>query len=345
MDGSFGEGGGQILRTAIALSIITGRPIHVTNIRAGRKVPGMRPQHVAAAGILRDVSGGTLVGASVGSGEVTFAPGPVKQGSMEIDLKTAASIALVLQAVVPAVSLTGSSLRLDLRGGTDVPWSPSFDYFSTVVREGFRRAGIGFSVAVSRRGYYPQGGGKVTSFIEPSKGVKAIQLVDPPVGHPVSIMSRCGMLPKRVAERQSQAASQALQNSGLQVGEVITTEEPSDSPGSSIVLTEVGEEGILGADSLGARGKRAEEVGIEAAEDFVMLRASGSCLDSFLADMLAPLLCFARQESRIRIPGVTKHLATSLHVASLFADCERSFEENERSTILTIRPASSRLTP
>lgn len=341
VDGSFGEGGGQILRTATAFSIITGRPIHVTSIRAGRQVPGLRPQHLAAVRILRDISGGRLEGANVGSGEITFLPGEVREGSLEVNLKTAASITLVLQAVVPAVSLTGSRLRLDLIGGTDVPWSPPIDYFSAVVREGFRRAGINFSVAISKRGYYPRGGGRVTSLIEPCMGVNPIRIVDPAVDHPVSIVSRCGMLPRHVAERQSRAATKVLEERGLQVGEVTETVEMSDSPGSSIVLTEISSGRILGTDSLGARRTRAEDVGKEAAESLVSVRESGSCLDPFLADMLAPLLCFARQESRVRIPGVTKHLATSLHVASLFTDFEYSIEDTGTSKVLTIRPGGA----
>jgi RNA 3'-terminal phosphate cyclase len=128
---------------------------------------------------------------------------------------------------------------------------------------------------------------------------------------------------------------------GMKVGDVTATVEQSDSPGSSILLKDVNEDSILGSDSLGARGKRAEEVGAEAAKDFVTLRASGSCLDTFIVDMLAPILCFAGEESRIRIPRVTKHLTTSLHVASLFTSCEYSFDESNGSTLLTIRPTGS----
>jgi RNA 3'-phosphate cyclase len=338
VDGSYGEGGGQILRTAIAFSIITARPIHVTRIRAGRNEPGLRPQHLAALTILRDVCRGELQGAYVGSEEISFSPGRIERASLAVDMKTAASITLVLQAVVPAVSLSGSSLSLDLTGGTDVPWSPPFDYFATVVRGAFGFMGIRFTTVSSKRGYYPKGGGKAITIIEPCPRAEAVELVDPPETRPVSILSRCGRLPKHVAERQCHSASVLLQNSGIQVGDVETTEEPSDSPGSSIVLADVGSHCILGADALGARGKPAEEVGAEAGKGFVALSKSGTCLDACVSDMLAPFLSLGGGESRIRIPAVTKHLTTSLHVANLFTGCDYSFVEKGESTVLSVRP-------
>ena len=160
VDGSFGEGGGQILRTAAAFAIALHRPIHVTGIRAGRRVPGLRQQHVSALEILRAVSGGRRAGCSVGSSEISFQPGSGSETSLFFDLRTAASITLVLQAVVPAVALSGRRLSLELVGGTDVPWSPTFDYFATVVRHAFSMVGVGFSAETLSRGYYPRGGGR-----------------------------------------------------------------------------------------------------------------------------------------------------------------------------------------
>jgi RNA 3'-phosphate cyclase len=339
VDGSYGEGGGQILRTAMALSIVTRRPTHVTKIRAGREVPGLRPQHLAAVEILRDISGGHAEGARVGSTDVAFTPGEARRGTLTKDLGTAASITLVLQAVVPAVSLAGSSLSLELTGGTDVPWSPCFDYLSTVMKEAFHRVGVDFSASASRRGYYPRGGGRVTASVEPCSGPAGIKLVAPPADRPVRVMSRCGALPRHVAERQAQAASTALSDAGLRVGEVTVAAEDSDSPGSSVVIASIGPDGMLGADSLGARGRLAEDVGRAAASRFLGMRSGGSCIDSFLADMVAPILCFAKSESKLRIPEVSEHLRTSLHVASLFGGHRYSVEEGKGFSIVTIGPA------
>lgn len=339
VDGSYGEGGGQILRTAAAFSIIAHRPIHVTRIRAGRDVPGLRPQHAACLTILRDLSGGSLDGAEVGSGEITFTPGTVETTSMTVDLKTAASVTLVLQAVVPAVSLSGAAVRLDLTGGTDVPWSPPFDYFASVVREGLRSVGISFSARAEKRGYYPNGGGRVVSDIEPCRALKGIELVGPSEHQPIGVVSRCGRLPRHVAERQSDSATSVLRRNGWNVGEETISEEKSDSPGSSIVLTEIGKSCVLGTDALGARGKRAEDVGKEAGDGFAALRRSEACLDSCLADMLAPILSLADGESRLLIPGISRHLTTSLYVAGLFTEFNYSFEERGKSTCLSISPS------
>jgi RNA 3'-phosphate cyclase len=339
VDGSYGEGGGQILRTAAALSIITHRPIHVTKIRAGRDRPGLRSQHAACLKILRDLSGGRLDGAEVGSEEITFAPGAVEKTSMAVDLRTAASATLVLQAVVPAVSLSGASVRLDLVGGTDVPWSPPFDYFASVVREGFRLIGINFSASAPKRGYYPRGGGRVESQIEPCRALKGLELAGPLEHQPTRVVSRCGGLPRRVAERQLDSAVSVLRRNGWNVGEQTVSEEESDSPGTSIVLTEIGNGFVLGADALGARGKRAEDVGKEAGDSFAALRWSGACLDSCLADMLAPILPLAEGESRLLVPRVTRHLTTSLYVAGLFTNFSHSFEKKGDSTCLSIRPS------
>jgi RNA 3'-phosphate cyclase len=341
VDGSYGEGGGQILRTAVAFSIVTHRPIHVVKIRAGREEPGLRPQHVAALEVLRDVSGGSLEGARVGSSEILFSPGKVPRTSLAVDMKTAASMTLVLQAVVPAISLSGSSLTLSLRGGTDVPWSPTFDYFSTVVREAFRRVGVEFDTAASRRGYYPRGGGGTTSVIRPSEGVMALRLVNAPAGQPVLVVSRCGGLPRHVALRQAESAAHTLRNSGFQVGEITITEEASDSPGSSVLLYEVSEGCLIGTDGIGAKGKPAETVGREAAERFVAQRRSGACIDANLADMIAPVLSLSGEASAVRIPSVTSHLRTSFHVASLFESCDYSFDKAGESTILSVRPRRS----
>ncbi|HUI85925.1 MAG TPA: RNA 3'-terminal phosphate cyclase [Nitrososphaerales archaeon] len=342
VDGSFGEGGGQILRTAVCLAVLTRRPVRVSNIRAGREQPGLRPQHLSAIRILGDLCGAKLEGDEIGSAAVTFFPGELRGGSMEVDLRTAASITLVLQAVVPAVSLAGSGLRLDLRGGTDVPWSPTLDYFSTVVREGFHRAGIDFVLSATRRGYYPAGGGRAVAEIGTCREASPIVATTPGRGGGATILSRCGKLPIHVAERQAAAARRVLLDRGIEVARVVATAEESDSPGSSVALVSTGAQTLLGADSLGARGKKAEEVGAEAAEAFASYREGGSCVDPYLADMLAPILCFAKGESKLLVPRVTPHLTTSLHVASLFTDFKTTFEERGKCTVVAIRPGGRR---
>lgn len=343
IDGSFGEGGGQTIRIATSFSIVFSRPIHVTSVRAGRMVPGLRPQHASTLRILGQVSGGAVEGGSIGSTEFTFTPGHPESRVLSLDMGTAASITLVLQALVPAISLSGVGLEIDLVGGTDVPWSPTLDYISTLLAPSLRRIGIVFSVESSRRGYYPNGGGRVRARIEPASGVRAIDLTTRSPDPPIAISSRAGMLPARVPEQQAAAAKEQLGRHGLSVGEVEVGVEESSSPGSSILVSSVDASCFIGGDSIGVKGKPAVRVGSEAAARFSKALLTGACVDSHLADMLGPLLCLADGRSRILIPELTNHLRTSLYVAQRFVDAEYRVEPLGGAQLLTIEPHKQNL--
>lgn len=341
IDGSYGEGGGQILRTAIAFSIIMNKPIKVKNIRAKREKPGLRPQHLAAIRILRDISNAKLEGDEIGSSEVSFIPGYVEPKVLNIDLRTAASITLVLQAVIPSVSLSNSSIELELIGGTDVPWSPTFDYLANVVKPCLEIIGIRFNVEAKKRGYYPKGGGRVNAVIEPCTSVSPLILTDRDEVPRVGLMSRCGRLPKHVAERQANSAINYLEEKGVKVNEIVIAEEQSESPGSSILISSNSKACFIGADAIGEKGKRAEIVGLDAAKEFYSFYDSLSCIDPHLADMISPILSLARGESRFSTPRITAHLETSLYVSKLFTGCSYSFVRNENSYIVVINPSSN----
>ena len=338
VDGFQGEGGGQILRTALAFSVIRRAPVRVVNIRAGREVPGLKRQHISVLRVLAAVFGGALSGDAEGSMEVDFTPGLAKLQSYQTDMGTAASITLVLQAVVPAVALGGSGLELELTGGTDVPWSPTFDYFRDVVVRGYSAIGIEAGVAATRRGYYPKGGGRVTVKISPCRSITPLELDFSPTVTKARLASRSGLLPKRVAERQAEAASGILEKAGIGVEGVEVTEEAANSPGTSILLSSVGPAHFIGSDAIGARGKPAEKVGAEAAERFLHAVESGGCMDSNLADMLLPLLSLARGPSKVRIPEVSPHLESGLRLAEQFTSCGWSVQREGRGAVVGIRP-------
>ncbi|HEV2138618.1 MAG TPA: RNA 3'-terminal phosphate cyclase [Nitrososphaerales archaeon] len=342
VDGSQGEGGGQILRTALAFSGIQSKPVKVTKIRAGRPTPGLKRQHISAVEVLAEVFGGQVRGAKEGSSEVRFIPGPPRSGSLSFDMGTAASITLVLQAVVPAVALAGSSLSIELVGGTDVPWSPTFDYFRDVVRQAFGAIGIKFEVSAIKRGYYPRGGGKVKASINPSRSVVPIDLLAEPSLSDARIRSRCGGLPGHVAERQLAAASEVLAKSGIRTSESEVVVEQTESPGSSVLVYSTAGGFYLGSDAIGARGKRADAVGSDAGNKFVAIANSGACLDSNLADMLLPLLSLAPGPSRVKIPDVTTHLESGLRLARQFTSCTYSVEPDGKSSIVTMTPTKTK---
>jgi len=262
----------------------------------------------------------------------------VVTSSLFFDMKTAASITLVLQAVVPAVALSGAELSLELVGGTDVPWSPTFDYFSVVVREAFSRIGLNFQAVVSKRGYYPKGGGRVKVSVQRSGPLNELLLLHPPARSAAFVASRCGGLPEHVARRQLEAAAAALRSAGIAVEKTELSVEESISPGSSLLVCGLSNERIAGSDGIGSRGKSSEKVGADAAERFAGTISSGATVDANLADMLAPMLALARGESKFRIPGLTQHLRTSLHVAQLFTGCRYNVSADGPSSVLTMSP-------
>ena len=339
IDGSYGEGGGQILRTALTFSVITRRPVRVSKIRAGREPPGLKRQHVSSLKVLGAVFDSKLDGVEEGSSLVSFKPGPPRVGQISLDMKTAASITLVLQAVVPAAALVGSGLELDLIGGTDVPWSPTFDYYDAVVRKAFYAMGITFSTKVARRGYYPRGGGRVSVVVEPCHALRALRLDQTPDVGEADVVSRCGMLPMGVAERQLASAMSVLEAGGLRVGKKVVTSEQADSPGSSVLVSSIGESFFIGSDGLGAKGRPAEVVGGAAAERFVEYARSGACVDDNLADMIAPLLSLAPGPSTMRVALASRHLDSSFHIARIFTNCKYSVRTDGNGVVVTVLPA------
>jgi RNA 3'-phosphate cyclase len=338
IDGSFGEGGGQTIRIATSFSIILGKPIRVTKVRAGRRIPGLRPQHATTLRILNEICGGTLEGGNIGSTEFTFTPAKTENRSMKVDMGTAASVTLALQAIIPAISLSGSSLDLELIGGTDVPWSPTSDYFSDVFSKSMRKLGIDFSMEVLRRGYYPSGGGKVSVHIEPCKEVQPVSLDVRDEDPPISVFSRAANLPERVAEQQLTSALSQLERNGLYPTIKSKHMEEASSPGSSILVSSIGESCFIGADSIGARGKPALRVGSEAGVRFARCYASKSCVDPNLADMLSPMLFLADGPSRLLTSEISGHLRSSLHVASRFIPAEYTTETQNGGCLITIKP-------
>jgi RNA 3'-terminal phosphate cyclase (ATP) len=333
IDGSYGEGGGQILRTSLSLSIALGRPVEVYNIRAKRESPGLKPQHLATLRCLAELGEAEVEGAQLGSSRVLFRPRGIRTGSLEVDIGTAGSITLLLQAAVPAVSLAGGSLLLRVRGGTEVRWSPTIDYFSRLACRAFEQIGVKASIRVLRRGYYPRGGGLVEAEIGPA-AVASVEWVEAGEAR-VDIVSACGALPRHVCERQAEACRRLLEAHGLSVGEVRLEAVEALSPGSSVTALQCdGLSTFRGADALGERGKPAERVGEEAAAKLLEEVRSGAPVDRHLADMLPTLLVLAPSRSRYRTSEVTEHLRTNLYVASLFTGARYRLIPHERGGYL-----------
>ncbi len=336
VDGAYGEGGGQILRSAIAFSAITGRPVEVVNIRAKRPNPGLRSQHLLAVKLLSSLCAATVEGLKLDSSTVRFTPRRISSTNLNLDVGTAGSITLLLQTAIPAAAFSDSEVNLRIIGGTDVKWSPTVDYFADVVLPAFRIIGLDCDFKVLRRGYYPRGGGVVEVLVRRSSGFNALILTGRPVAQSVKVKSVCSRLPKSVAERQAAGAENLLKSSGRSVDSVISEVNDSDSPGTSILVSSVNEEQglFVGGDAVGERGKPAEAVGRSAAERYLQEVSSHAPVDSHLADMLVMPLVLAEGESVYRVSRITDHLVTNLHVAETVVGRECKLHEDADGTVL-----------
>ncbi|WP_297495733.1 RNA 3'-terminal phosphate cyclase, partial [Thermococcus sp.] len=314
INGSYGEGGGQILRTAVALSVITGKPVRVYNIRANRPNPGLKTQHLHGILALKELSNARVKGAQVGSTRLEFIPGKPEPKYIRVPIKTAGSITLVLQALLPAMAFTGGSF--EVTGGTDVPWSPPVDYLKNVTLFALERMGLKVELEIKRRGHYPKGGGLVVGKVEPWEERKPLIALEWRKIERFSGISHATNLPAHVAERQAKAAEEKLRSFYSVPVEIEKEVSRSLGPGSGIVVWAETDSLRLGGDALGKRGKPAEVVGREAAGELLDQLTTRAAVDKFLGDQLIPFLAFAGGE--IGVAKITSHLVTNVWVVEQF---------------------------
>jgi RNA 3'-phosphate cyclase len=318
IDGSYGEGGGQILRTSISLAALTLKPIRVRDIRASRPQPGLKSQHLGAIELAARLVDATVKGLQVGSTEVTFQPKHRQAGEFDYDVGTAGSISLLLQAVLPPAVLAEAPITFRLRGGTDVNWSPPIDYLREVFVPVIARLGPMVEIQQIRRGHYPKGGGQVICRVSPVKSLTSIRAIEFGELEQVFGISHCVRLPQHIAERQAESARDVLNESlgkqtSIRVESYPKENDPHLSPGSGVVLWAKSTNGaVIGSDQLGEKGKRAEMIGNEVAAHLLKELSAGRALDSHMCDMLVPYLAIADGVSEVGVTEITSHLATNI---------------------------------
>jgi RNA 3'-terminal phosphate cyclase (ATP) len=324
IDGSVGEGGGQIIRTAIALAAITGKEVEITNIRANRPKPGLSAQHLHAVKAVERLSGGKTEGLALRSTRLQFSPGTLKGFEGEIDIGTAGSITLLLQCLIPVALFADRETSVKITGGTDVNWSPPIDFYLNVFLQALKEMGCAVRLDLKRRGYYPKGGGLVDVHVTPSEHLKGFVVPKPEHKGIIQGVSHSSGLPAHVAERQANAAKLTLKEAGYHAKIKTEIEERTKrTTGSGITLWR----GYKSGSALGERGKRAELVGAEAARNIITELASAATVDVHLANQLVPYIALAKDKSEIRVREMTKHLETNIYITQQFLDVDFNVEK------------------
>jgi len=318
VDGSIGEGGGAILRTALALSAVSCKPVHIYNIRAKRTKPGLQPQHLRGVEALTKLTNARVEGLELHSKELKFEPSAIEGGRYRVDIGTAGSTTLILQILMPAAAFARKPVEVEITGGTDNPFAPPIDFLKNVTLPVLRRMGYQGEVECVQRGHYPRGGGIVRARIEPIEKLQALRLTEPGRVVHVAGVAHCVRLQANIATRMAHAASKALIKAGhakvdIRAESYPPTQDPHLGPGTGITLWAETESGaILGASSLGKRGKLAEQVGREAAESLIKQLQTGRAVDRYLTDQLVPYLALAEGESEITSAELTSHALTNI---------------------------------
>jgi RNA 3'-terminal phosphate cyclase (ATP) len=317
IDGSFGEGGGQILRTALSLAAITNRPFRMTRIRARRGDAGLKAQHLRAVEAVAAICGARVEGASLGSQNLMFEPGQIAPGDFHFDVGTAGSTSLILQTLLPPLAHAGAASRLEIRGGTHVRWSPCFDYLRLHWLPFVRKIGLDAEIEMERAGFYPAGGGIVRATIRPGASFSPLRVRERGSLMRIRGISAVARLHVRVAERQRDQATQRIAGRSLPFDcEVVLM--PSGSPGTMLLLLAEFERSQACFFALGERGKPAERVADDAVDELFDFLDGEGAVDSHLADQLILLLALAPGASELTTSRVTGHLVTNAEIVKRF---------------------------
>jgi RNA 3'-terminal phosphate cyclase (ATP) len=343
IDGSEGEGGGQILRTALALSLVTGRPFRIERIRAGRQKPGLLRQHLTAVNAAVEVSGGRVSGAELGSLALSFEPSQVRGGEYRLAVGTAGSATLVLQTVLPALLTAREPSQLTLEGGTHNPNAPPFDFLAQTFLPVLRRMGASVDVKLETYGFYPAGGGRFRVAIEPCGALGRVSLLERGQTR-VHARALVASLPENIARRELSIVRERL---GLE--RTVCRVETVDAfvgPGNVVMIVVEGESVNEVVTGFGVKGVTAEKVASDACDEVEAFLSAGVPVGIHLADqLLIPMALAGGGTFRSLKP--TAHTATNADVIRRFLNVSIAIDhQRDEAYTVTVRPAiEERLRP
>jgi RNA 3'-terminal phosphate cyclase (ATP) len=351
IDGSLGEGGGQVLRSALCLSIITRVSMRIFNIRANRSKPGLQAQHLKAVDAASAISHAAVQRAYMGSQDLIFEPGEIRTGRYKFEISTAGSNSLVLQTILVPLSLGNSASTVIITGGTHVPWAPCFHYIEQQWLPFMNAIGFQARVDLSSAGFYPQGGGRIDATIRPAAQIQPLQLEER--GRLLSIegISAVANLDLSIAERQKRQSLHRLlpvcPNTHIKIVQL-----PSRFKGTLLFLLarfKVSGDEIPHSISaqacyyaLGEKQKPAERVADEAADALLGFLEGDGLIDQYLADQLLLPLAFASGASRFCTPCLTQHLLTNAQIIHQFTPAHIEIDgEQGQPAWVNINPNTS----
>ena len=336
IDGSAGSGGGQIIRTSLALAALTGKEIRITNIRAKRPKPGLRPQHLTAVKTLAKVCNAKLKGAFVGSKELVFKPGKIEDASLVANIGTAGSISLLLQQILPA-SLA-CNLKLRVFGGTDVSFAPPINYIQKVTFHYLRKMHAELALNILARGYYPKGQGCVTFESKKCLPLKPIRFTSLGKLQKIECYAHCSGMPAKVAKDSALVAKKTLKESLGSfewVEHIEATPERKQTIGFGVDLFAKYSNCVLGANSLGLAGSKPENIGANAAKALFDEISFLAPIDSHCIDQLIPFMALANGKSIIE-GKLTKHAITNIMVTGKLLGAEFKVETSGQRARISV---------
>lgn len=343
LDGSTGEGGGQILRTGLALAMVTGRPLHINRIRAGRPKPGLMRQHLACVQAAVAVCGGQAEGADLGSQTLQFTPGAMRAGDYRFQIATAGSCLLVLQTVLPALMLADGPSKVELSGGTHNPMAPPFDFLERAFAPLVRRLGVGLDLQLQRRGFFPAGGGELVAHITPSAQSLA----------PVDVLERGPLmngwaealvpgLARNIATRELEALGQRM-GWTFEAGQLRQPPtRQNEGPGNALIATLEYAHITEVFCQLGERSLSAEQVAKRLVDEVRDYQRSSGALGPHLADQwmlpLALAVWRSGQAASYTCTEVTQHTATNAQTIALGLPVQVQITPAEGAMRVEIKP-------
>ncbi len=317
VDGSQGEGGGQILRTSLTLSLMTGKDLVISNIRANRPKPGLRPQHLKAVEAAATVGKAETQGAYLGSDKLVFRPKGLYPGRYRFDISTAGATTLVLQTIFLPLTRGMATSHLTITGGTHVPWSPSFHYLDQHWLTFMRQIGCQATLTLESAGFYPKGAGEIKAIIRPARQIKPLVIATRGKLKRIRGLSAVANLDQHIAKRQR---NQVLRRMGdrYPLSDIRIVRLPARFKGTMLMLLAEFEHSQSCYFSLGELGKPAERVADEAIDTLESFLSTDGAIDEYLADQLLLPLAFADEPSQLCTSRVTKHLVTNAAIIQAF---------------------------